>query len=100
MCCCYYLHKHPPCRPDLRMQSLKLPVGIALYDAVWIIYSKALIIIACDYHKVPIVCEISRTDIYNNQIALIELFLKNILIYFYALSIYTEVPAALSVGQD
>ena len=95
MYCCYYLHKHPPCSPDLRTQPLKLPVGIALYDTVWIIYSKALIIIACDHHKMSIVCEISRTYIYDYQIALISLSLMY-LILPYSLSIYAVVPAALA----
>ena len=96
MCCCYYLHKHPPCSPDLRTQPLKLPVGIALYDTVWIIYSKALIIIACDHHKMSLFCEISRTDIYDYQIALIKPFFKCILINLYSLCIYPVVPAALA----
>ena len=43
-----------------------------------------------------IVCEISRTDIYDYQIALIKPFFKCILIHLYSLCIYPVVPAALA----
>ena len=59
-----------------------------------IIYSKALIIIACDHHKMSIVCEISRTDIYYNQIAIDKPFLKCILIHIYRLCSCTVVPVS------